>query len=198
MSLVTRTSTVLLEGLKNPSDKDAWDEFDSRYRPLVLAVARRLGLAEFDADDAAQETMAAFVEAYRQQKYVRAKGRLRDWLCGIASHKIRDIQRKRGRQEKNIADKTNTTSFMNQIEDHDVENSWRDEHKKTILRQCLEEIRETATPKMYEAFQLYALQLWPAKRVAGHLQITEDVVYQNKRRILKRVREIMPSMEEIW
>jgi RNA polymerase sigma factor (sigma-70 family) len=198
MSVVTRTSTLLLEGLKNASDKDAWDEFDNRYRPLVLAVARRLGLGEFDADDAAQETMAAFVQAYRQQQYDRAKGRLRDWLCGIAGHKIRDIQRKGSRQEKTIADQTDAGSFTNDIEDHHIENLWRDEHKKAILRQCLEEIRRTVSPKIYESFQLYALQQWPAKRVAGHLQITEDVVYQSKRRILERIREIKPRMEEIW
>ena len=198
MVLSTRTSTILLNGLQDPSDKASWREFDSRYRPLVLAVGRRLGLQEVDADDAAQETMAAFLQAYRRKRYDREKGRLRDWLCGIASHKIRDIQRKRGRQERAITDKTDGTRFLGQIEDYHISDLWEDECRKAILRQCLEEVRQEVAPKTFEAFQLFALQKWPAKQVAVRLQVSQDVVYQSKRRVLVRVREILPKMQEIW
>jgi RNA polymerase sigma factor (sigma-70 family) len=198
MSMLTRTSTMLLNGLRDPSDKTCWEQFDGRYRPLVLAVGRRLGLQEADVEDAAQEAMAAFVQAYRRNQYDRDKGRLRDWLCGIASHKIRDIQRKRSRQEKPVTDKTDAANILNQIEDHRMKTFWEDECKKAILRQSLEEVRREVDPRAFEAFQLFALQQWPATRVAAHLQISEDVVYQNKRRILARVRKILPQMEEIW
>ena len=198
MALSTRTSTILLNGLNDPSNEASWGEFDSRYRPLVLAVGRRLGLQEADAEDAAQEAMTAFVAAYRQKQYDRKKGRLRDWLCGIASHKIRDIQRKRSRREKAIADESQGTRFLNQIEDHHIEAFWEDECRKAILRQCLEEVRREVAPKTFEAFQLFALEQWPGRQVASHLQVSEDVVYQDKRRILARIREMLPQMEEIW
>ena len=189
---------MLLNGLGNPSDEASWGEFDSRYRPLVLAVGRRLGLQEADAEDAAQEAMTAFVAAYRQKQYDRKKGRLRDWLRGIASHKIRDIQRKRSRREKPIADESQGTRFLNQIEDHHIETFWEDECRKAILRQCLKEVRPEVAPKTFQAFQLFALEQWPAKQVASHLQVSEDVVYQSKSRVLARVREVLPQMEEIW
>jgi len=48
----TRTSSTLLEGLKDPADRTSWIEFDRRYRPLVFLVARRMGLQAVDAEDA--------------------------------------------------------------------------------------------------------------------------------------------------
>src|SRR5205823_5538374 len=53
--VITRTSTALLEALKDRSDHAVWWEFDGRYRPLLMAVGRRLGLDVADAEDAAQE-----------------------------------------------------------------------------------------------------------------------------------------------
>ncbi|HET6248012.1 MAG TPA: hypothetical protein VFE47_09975 [Tepidisphaeraceae bacterium] len=49
--MLTRTSTALLDGLKNLSDPSAWQAFDVRYRPLLMAVGRKLGLSIADAED---------------------------------------------------------------------------------------------------------------------------------------------------
>jgi RNA polymerase sigma-70 factor (ECF subfamily) len=196
--LLTRTNTVLLEGLKNPGDRVSWETFDARYRPIILAVAKRLGLQEADAEDAAQETMAAFVERYRQQGYDRGKGRLRDWLRGIARHKVQDILRRNSRREVPVGDKTDATGFLNQVEDEQVQTVWEDEWEKAVLRQCLEEVKQEVSPRTFEAFELFALRDWPAKRVASHLQVSEDTVYQGKSRILARIRELLPEMEKVW
>lgn len=196
--MYTQTSTTLLEGLADSSDQGAWRKFDARYRPLVLAVARRMGLQNSDAEDAAQETMAAFVQAYRESRYDREKGSLKDWLRGFAYHKVRDLQRRRGREERPLVDKTDATRFLNRIEDKDVEAVWDEEWDNAVLRQCFEEIRQSVEPRTFEAFRLFVLEEWPAKRVASHLQVSEDVVYQSKSRILSRVRELLPQVAAIW
>lgn len=198
MHLLTRTNTVLLEGLKDPGDQAAWQVFDGRYRPMVLAAARRLGLQEADAEDAAQETLAAFVQAYRQQGYDREKGRLRDWLRGIARHKVQDILRRRCQRELLVSDKTDATGFLNRVEDQQLQTVWEDEWDKAVLRQCLEEVKQEVAPRTLEAFELFALRQWPAKRVASHMQISEDTVYQSKSRILARIRELLPEIKRIW
>ena len=146
----TQTNTTLLLGLKDLRDETAWRQFDHRYRPLILTVARRLGLQDSDAEDAAQETIAAFIDAYRQGKYHKDKGKLRLWLYGIARHKIRDIIRKRSRVEKPITDKTDATRFFDQVEDTHIESAWEEEWEKAVLRQALEEVRQQINPQMYE------------------------------------------------
>jgi hypothetical protein len=72
----SRTTTALLEGLHDPADAVAWEQFDRRYRPIVVGFASRLGLADADAADVAQEVMLQFVKEYRAGKYDRQRGRL--------------------------------------------------------------------------------------------------------------------------
>ena len=196
--LLTQTSTILLEGLKDSANQSAWSEFDRRYRPLILAAAQRMGLNAEDAQDAAQETLAAFLEAYRQDKYSRQAGRLRDFLRGIAIHKVRDIQRRRGRQEKSISDKTDEANWLSQLPDDQARQTWDEEWSKAVLRRCLAEVRPEVSPQQYEAFELFALYQWPAGKVAGQLGISVDSVYQSKHRVLERIRQILPKIEEIW
>lgn len=196
--MLTRTSTILLKGLEDTDDQSSWQVFDGRYRPLLLALGRRLGLQQADTEDVAQETMAAFLRAYRQHRYDREKGRLRDWLGGIARHKIRDLQRRQSRQELVVADKPDATRFLSQVADGHIDVVWEEEWRKGVLRQCLEEVRREVEPRTFEAFELFALRQWPAKRVADHLRVTQDVVYQSKSRILVRIRQILPQMDSIW
>ena len=195
---LTRTSTVLLNGLKNSSDSLAWSEFDGRYRPILLQVARRLGLHGADAEDAVQEAMAAFVLAYRQEKYERDKGRLRDWLYGMARHKIRDIQRKLSKKELHFSGDPDTNNRLHEFEDHRIKAVWDQEWDHAVLRQALDQLKLDVSPRMYDIFDLYVLQQWPVQRIASQLKVSHDVIYQTKSRLLVKLKEILPHMEEIW
>src|SRR5262245_26130520 len=48
MNEPTRTTTALLEGLEDAANAPAWQAFDQRYRPLLIGLARRLGLTDDD------------------------------------------------------------------------------------------------------------------------------------------------------
>lgn len=57
----TRTTTALLDGLVDPANAEVWDEFDRRYRPIIVGFAARLGLADADAADVAQDVLTRFL-----------------------------------------------------------------------------------------------------------------------------------------
>lgn len=193
----TQTSTTLLEGLRQAGDGPAWARFMERYRPLVMAVARRMGLQDADAQDAAQETMVAFIRAYRDGRYDREKGRLRTWLRGIAVHKIHDLVRGRQRADRALREGASPAAAARQA-DADADALWSEEWDHAVLRQCLDEVRREVQPRTFEAFTLFALQEWPVAEVARHLRVSEETVYQAKSRIMKRIRDLMPAMEEDW
>ena len=90
--LTLATSTTFLEQLKDPKAA-VWVEFDKQYRPVLLAAARRSGLADSRADDAVQATFTTFYEKCRNGEYDREKGRLRSWLLGIAQYKFIEAYR---------------------------------------------------------------------------------------------------------
>ena len=80
----TRTATAMLEDLRDPGNQTVWQEFDTRYRPILIGFARKLGLSNEDSADAAQDALIQFVRSYRAGKYERQRGRLSSWVIGIA------------------------------------------------------------------------------------------------------------------
>ena len=139
--------------------------------------------------------MTAFVAQHAQGRYDRDKGCLRDWLCGIMAHKVRDNQRRHLRRQP--AD-PREADRATEIEDTSVQAAMEAEWSNAVLRQCLEEMRQEVQPKAFETFELFVLKQWPARQVAQQCGVSLDVVYQNKRRILQRIRERLPKVEEIW
>jgi RNA polymerase sigma-70 factor (ECF subfamily) len=188
---------MLLMGLRNRNDDRIWTEFCARYQPLLVAFGQRLGLVLQDAQDAAQETLLAFVNAYREGKYDRQKGRLRTWLSGIARHKIRDIRRRRAR-EPGLAYGGAGQIDVGEIADEGVNEIWEAEWKRAIANACMEQVRNQFEPTTIRAFELFVLNDWPADEVASVLGTSRNAVFLAKRRVLSRMREIHAQLEENW
>lgn len=196
--LTTATSTYLLDGLKSPDNHTIWRQYVDRYRPILVGYARRLGLGD-DAEDVAQQVLASFSTAYRRGKYDRDKGRLRDWLFGIARNELRNWRRRHSRREVQVGGDADQTDFFAQLRDEDyLEKTWELEWRQAVVRQCLEEVRLEVDAKTLEAFELFASQGLPARSVAERLGITSNAVFIAKHRVLKRIRELLPEMETVW
>ncbi len=189
------TTTQVLEELHSSNDAPAWQRFCGHFHTVVVNFARRMGLSVPDAEDAAQETMLAFVKEFRDGKYDRDKGHLSDWLFGIARNVILNF-RKRRPQEQLIADKTTGTSFLDQIQDdHSIKISWDIEWRRMVLAKCCEQARKEFDPKVFKAFELYALAQTPADKVAQQLEMSRNAVYIAKCRVLSRLRELDGQFE---
>lgn len=198
----TVTCTSLLEGLKRAENRTVWQQFVDRYRPLVMNYAQnRFGLSPTDAEEAAQVSLMAFAEAYQNGRYDREKGRLRKWLFGIATRQIRNMVRKRAQnREIQVADRTTVTGFVGRIPDSDaaLEKMWEEEWRQAVYQQCMVEVRTQFDAKTVEAFERFAKQGIAAQVVADELGMTENAVFLAKHKILKRIRELVPLMEENW
>jgi RNA polymerase sigma-70 factor (ECF subfamily) len=194
----TVTSTTLLEAIKNGEDPCAWELFTSRYRPMIVSFANRLGLNTADSEDIAQETLLAFLKSYREDQYDRQKGRLRSWLFSVARCNVIDVQRKKAR-EYVFQDNSNATGFLTGVESPDrLKAIWDEEWKRAIIQACLEEIARHVTPQTIEIFKLSVLKEWTVEAIVKHLGITSNTVYIAKNRVLKKFRELRAEMEEIW
>ena len=197
--LQTMTSTHLLEGLRRPDHGTVWPQFVDRYRPMIVSYARRLGLNDADAQDAAQQTLIAFCTSYQAGKYDREKGRLRIWLFGIARNQILNTRRRRRDREIQVADHSRDTNFFARVEDEDqLEQAWEEEWQQAVLRQCLDVVRREFDGKTVQAFEMFAWKGRPAQEVAEQLGMTANAVFLVKHRVMKRIRDLLPQMEETW
>jgi len=198
MVMVTATSTSLLLALKNQENDGVWTLFCERYQPLLLSFARKLGLSEHEAEDATQETLLAFAKAYEQGAYDPEKGRLRKWLLGIAANKIRDIQRRRGREYVPDQEGEKTGLLDGLPDDHTLSELWEAQWEQAVLAACMEEVRRLVEPSTMQAFELFVLKEIPAERVAAELGMTANAVFKAKRRVLSRMREAYQYLQPNW
>src|SRR5690348_14597759 len=74
------TQPSLLSRVRNPSDDQAWREFELKYRELILRFCRRQGMQQADAEDVIQIVLANLLRSLPNFLYDRNRGRFRDYL----------------------------------------------------------------------------------------------------------------------
>jgi RNA polymerase sigma factor (sigma-70 family) len=185
---VVTTTTDLLAGLHQPGNRSAWDEFDRRYRPILIGFLRRMGLDETDAADVAQETLTCFVQDYRQQ------GRLRSWLIGIARCRLADLRRVTGRRRERRGE----SAIKGLPDETDADSVWEAEERRFIFEQALAELRKTArfSERTIGAFERVVLRQEPMDTVSAELGLTPQEIYNVKNRVVERLRAIVQRYEE--
>lgn len=189
MQPATLTTTIMLDGLKDPGNTIVWEKFDSRYRPLIEAIAKRMGLRGDEAMDCAQQTMMDFAIAYRAGKYSRGRGKLRSFLLSIARHRAVDVMRAR---KNHVGD-----SVVDSLPDEPtVEEFWTIERRKTIALEALAKLREESrlSESNINAFELLVLHGKTPDEVAVACGITASQVYTIKNRIAPRLRAIIDEI----
>ena len=61
--LVPETRPSLILRVRDPNDADAWNQFATLYRPVILRLAHRKGIQAADAEDLAQQVLLSVEEA---------------------------------------------------------------------------------------------------------------------------------------
>ena len=192
------TTSTILGGLRNFEDRGAWERFVERFRVPIVRLARGQGLKLADAEDVAQESLLAFADGFRAGGYDVEKGRLSRWLFGIAYRQIMRAREARDRRAAVVAHDENSAGNPQEIADEAaVTRSWDVEWERAILEQCLAQVRREVQPRTFRAFELTAIEDRDAAQAAAELAIDVKAVYNAKHRLLKRIRELRQSMEQL-
>lgn len=191
------TTSTLLQQLGDFDNGPAWQRLVDRFQRPVVAFARKVGLAEADAEDVAQETLSAFAQGYRAGKYDPGKGRLSHWLFGIAYRQVLSARRRSARQAAGAAS-PNATSFWENIPAQPQASAvWDHEWEQALLRECLERIRLEFEGVTVQAFDLVMRHQRSPDQAAAELDVPIKTVYNAKHRVLKRIRQLRGELEQI-
>lgn len=185
----TRTTTGLLDALHDLGNEPVWTWFDARYRPVIAALARRLGLDSIDAEEVAQQTLSEFVRAYREGRYDRNKGRLSSWILGIAHHStLRILRSKKQHPGQEVSLEMADESALRSI--------WDEERDREILMSAIGMLRDeiTVDARTLQAFELTALRGVPAAETAALCGMSVEQVYVAKSRMTKQLRSLVEAM----
>jgi len=195
MSVRLTTTTELLDALHRGPREPAWDLFVARYQPVLVGVARRLGLGRDDALDAAQQTLLEFVRDFRSGRYHRDKGRLRHWILAILRHRVHDLHRIRARVRKQGA-----TAEPPADEPERLNALWQAQVQQRILADALAMLRDRSglAERSIRAFELTALKGVSAEVAAESCGLTVDGVYVARSRVTARLRRIVRDLEQAY
>ena len=181
------TSKTLLDKIAS-GDEISWNEFYQKYSPVVKAVAQYKGLTAADAEDVCQQVMMQFFKQSKTFKFDPDIARFRTYFGLIVNRKICSCFRKAREMSSEDLDLIPV--------DAETEKLFMDEWRKAVLKEAEQELKQRVAPETFQAYELYAVQNRPVKKVAEYLDCTENQVYQAKKRCFKMMREILLAMNE--
>ena len=177
------TSKTLLEKIAS-GDEICWDEFFNRYAPVVKAVAQYKGLTSNDAEDVCQQVMLQFFNQSKTFKFDPDLAHFRTYFGKIVNTKIADFFRRK----KDLLSDDELPAIPIESE---TENFFMDEWRKMLLQEAQAQLKLRVAPETFQAYELYAVQNRPVKKVAEYLDCSENQVYQAKKRCFKMLQEII-------
>jgi RNA polymerase sigma-70 factor (ECF subfamily) len=194
--MLPKTTTLLLADLVAGENQDSWREFDGRYRPVLMAFARQLGMNDDEAAEVAQETLVRAAEAISRGQYQPQKGRLRSWVIGITKNCVADLQRRRGvrREQRGL-------SAMEDLpDDHTLSAIWDRECEQSLLAEGLRRVRESTHlgERTLHIFQLLAIKEHSPADVAAMMGVSRNEVYLAKHRCLNALRESLVTLRAAY
>lgn len=191
MNSTPETRTSLLIRVRNPADQGAWCEFVEIYRPVIVRLARKKGMQETDAEDVAQQVLAAVAKAVEQREHDRKRAKFRTWLHRVAHNAILNALARR-KPDRGSGDSA-TLTLLNQQASHSGPDSdlLRLEHRRELFRWAARQVRKEFHQDTWDAFWLTAVEGRAVEDVAQELGKNRGVIYAARSRVIRRIQEIV-------
>lgn len=190
-SLQTRAS--LLARVRHPHDERGWEEFYTRYRGLIIGLARRGGLTEAEAQDALQETMIAVARQMPTFRYDPSKGSFKGWLSRIV--RCRVIDQLRRRSQEPLLDEA-ALEHLASTEAPGQTAAWDEEWHRHILQEATARTRAQVSPKQFQLFDLLVLQQASVADIKRLLGVNAPQIYMAKLRVGVVFRRALQGVRE--
>ena len=168
----------------------AWNEFDSRYSPIIAGFAAQLGARQQDIDDIVQEVLLGFFMRSPSFIYDPSKGRFRGYLKVCTYHVLKTRLGKQARLNGRPLDEVDPESVA-------FEQVWNDIWEQELLRRALDEIRrEMGESRTFRAFELYHLFDETGEAIAQRLDMHINSVYRAKDEVMRTLQAKLSKMRD--
>ncbi|MFN3191327.1 MAG: sigma-70 family RNA polymerase sigma factor [Aureliella sp.] len=193
MAEIPETRESLIVRVKDPRDRDAWDQFVSIYRPVIYRMARSRGIQDADAQDLAQRVLVSISQAIPAWE-PRDGIRFRHWLAKVAknaamnalSRKPQDLGR--GGSEHLL--------YLKEVEGEPNDGSYEIEMQRQMFRRAARIVRKRADDTTWLAFSLTMIEGISCEAAAAQLGLSPGSVYAARSRIVRRLREQVNKLSE--
>lgn len=190
------THDSLLLRVKDPRNREAWEQFASLYRPVVYRLARARGLQDADAQDLTQKVLFAISQAIPEWERTDSGVRFRHWLRRVAKNAILNALSRQPRDQGGGG--TTAMELLHQHEDphRDFEAQVDLEFRRQLFRRAASIVQQRVSPANWNAFCLTMIEGQTIEFAAAELGISVGAVYAARSRIMRRLRDTVDQLEE--
>jgi RNA polymerase sigma-70 factor (ECF subfamily) len=194
--LVPETRPSLILRVRDPNDADAWNQFATLYRPVILRLARRKGIQAADAEDLAQQVLLSVAGAIERWQPDQQRARFRTWLQTIVRNAIFNAIHRRSPDQATGGDVDPEHFEINQNARFNDEETLRDEYRRELFLQAAQQIREEFAEETWDSFWQTAVVGIDIDVLASQTSRTRGSIYASRSRVMKRLREAIEALEQ--
>src|SRR5882724_10182973 len=179
------TRQSLLSRLKDWGDNKSWKDFFDTYWKFIYRAGIKAGLTDVEAEDLVQETMFSVAKSMPGFKYRAEHASFKAWLMRLTRWRIADQFKKRpgGADRASGQEEGPPTEADEEMADPasvNLEATWNEDWELNLMEAALERVKKKVDPEMYQIFDCYVFQEWPASRVVRALHVNPARVYLAK------------------
>ena len=182
------TNISLLSRIRDKADDAAWQEFDARYRALMLRYCRRRGLDQVDAEDVVQATFAGLTDGLSRFAYDPQRGRFRDYLSRCLRNEISRWSARPRVAARGLFSREGSRLPSPDNGEHDA--VWEEEWVAHHYRRALATIRPQFDARSIEVFDR-SIAGANVKLLAEEFGMSEQAIYKVRKRIRDRLEEVI-------
>lgn len=184
------TSSSLLARVVS-REQEAWKRLVALYGPLVYRWCRRWGLQPTDAENVGQDVFARVLNGLAGFHARPQTGSFRGWLYRVARNCFLDHLRQLPRAPIGVGGSAGQQSLdhLPAEEIDEQEPTARHEDESFLYRRAIELVRAEFSPRDWTAFYQLVVEQKSAAEIAQELQVSPNVVYLAKSRVLRRFRQ---------
>jgi RNA polymerase sigma-70 factor (ECF subfamily) len=175
--------------LKQPGAEEAWGRFVQLYTPLLYYWARRAGLPSEEAADLVQEVLLVLLRKLPEFTYDPQQS-FRGWLRTITLNKWRE----RCRRHTAAPRAENEAALSDLAAPGEGDAFEETEYRQWLVRRALRIMESEFEPTTWKACWEFVVSGRPAAEVAAELEVSVDVVYGAKSRVLRRLRQELAGL----
>ncbi len=183
------TPANLLERLRRPGERQAWERFVELYTPFRFYWARRARLREDEAADLVQDVFARRLVKLPEFHYQPGHS-FRGWLREVTLNKWRESCRRRAAEPR----PDGAIAWEAQPDPTPDEALWEAEYRQHVARRALELMQSDFEPATWKACWEVVVAGRRVAEVAAELGMTPGAVSAAKFRVLARLREELAGL----
>ena len=196
MTNYPETRPGLILNVKNPTNQIAWQEFVNIYQPVIYRTAVKRGMQDADAHDLSQQVLLSVASAIGRWENAREGVRFRHWLRKVTRNAIVNAL---ARKPKDIPAGTSAIhDLLNEVpqEDSVTNELIQIEYRRELYLRAVSSVREEIASDTWKAFELTTIEGISKSEAAKQLGKSIGTIYASRSRVMKRLREVVRTLEE--